>query len=281
MQGGFPPALAGVFLQDHHVPEVVGVLNHVIQSQSSPYRFGTFRCVSASEVPPRVRELVSHTDNLTLVLERFCHTRFEIDVVSKLKDSKKCFYSRQVLLRVPGEEGEAEQGNGQEGDGALGGDVDMEGAVLGGCAVSLGVICVDLAAMRPEVRRDIESERVPFGRILENHGVKREVKVDQLWKVNADRDSHLWTLFHNRHFSSHTNGTDLHTYGRTVEMTCDGKPAVLVLEVLNLPPLQAVALARGIRLDEPANEQPDGGKTRFGMAAEAGERDREREEGGR
>jgi hypothetical protein len=72
------------------------------------------------------------------------------------------------------------------------------------------------------VRREVESQATPLGRILIAHNVLRVVHLTKLWKVTPGAD--LQRMF--------GISPDHITYGRTAIIDCDGKPAIELLEIV-------------------------------------------------
>ena len=81
---------------------------------------------------------------------------------------------------------------------------------------------LDFQAVSPEVRREIESQSTPLGRILIQHNVLREVHLTKLWKVTSGED--LRRLFN--------LSSGQITYGRTAVIHFGGEPAVELLEIV-------------------------------------------------
>jgi chorismate-pyruvate lyase len=88
--------------------------------------------------------------------------------------------------------------------------------------VQFGIVRLTFEYLSDEVRREIESEDTPLGRVLINHNVLREVQLFALWRLEAGED--LRNLF----------GLEKPTevYGRTALIYTNGEPAVELLEIL-------------------------------------------------
>jgi chorismate-pyruvate lyase len=88
--------------------------------------------------------------------------------------------------------------------------------------VQFGIVRLAIALLDEEVRREIESQSAPLGRILIEHNVLRDVRLLSLWRIAPG--SELCGYFQIR-------GTDP-CFGRTALIYCDGVPAVELLEIL-------------------------------------------------
>ena len=82
---------------------------------------------------------------------------------------------------------------------------------------------VNLAYLDDAVRREIESESTPLGRILIEHNVLRRVHLFSLWRIEpAARLRELLCL---------PEGQEI--YGRTALIYCNDEPAIELLEIVN------------------------------------------------
>src|SRR5687768_13987377 len=153
---------------------------------------GQFERVSALVVPEPFRRLLAHNAHMTVTVEEYHGCKVDVRVLVARKDGD--LYSRKILLT-------------RQSDGAI---------------VMFGVPRLKLSLLRDEVRREIESQRIPLGRVLIEHNVLREVQLVALWKIAPGPD--LCRLL----------GVDAATtiYGRTALIHCDGEPAVELLEIV-------------------------------------------------
>jgi len=91
--------------------------------------------------------------------------------------------------------------------------------------VLFGLVRLNVSFLGDEVRREIESQGTPLGRILIDHNVMRHVKLLSLWQVTAGPE-----------LREHFNLPSLATcYGRTALIYCNGVPAVELLEIVTHP----------------------------------------------
>lgn len=153
---------------------------------------GQFERVSALLVPEPFRQLLAHNAHMTVTVEDFHATSVNVQVLATLK--RDDHYSRKILLT-------------RQTDGAV---------------VMFGIPRLRLSLLHDDVRREIELERTPLGRVLIEHNVLREVQLIALWKIDPGPD--LCRLLH----------VDPSTviYGRTALIYCDGEPAVELLEIV-------------------------------------------------
>lgn len=153
---------------------------------------GQFERVSALVVPEPFRQLLAHNAHMTVTVEDFHGCKVDVRVLKMHKTGDH--YSRKILLT-------------RQTDGAV---------------VMFGVPRLRLSLLREDVRREIESERTPLGRVLIEHNVLREVQLVALWKIATGRD--LAALLGIEPGSL--------IYGRTALIYCDGEPAVELLEIV-------------------------------------------------
>ena len=153
---------------------------------------GEFEVIPRSAAPKPYDELLAHDEHMTVTVERFHNSKVYVYILEG--DNSRLHYSLKILLT-------------RQSDGAV---------------VQFGVVRLCLDFLEPEVRREIESQDTPLGRILIEHDVMRQVQLISLWKVTPGED--LRKLFGLA--SSDT------TYGRTALIYCNGVPAVELLEIL-------------------------------------------------
>ena len=158
----------------------------------APQSLGTFTEVAADALPDRFRALLAHQGHMTEAVESFYHT--PVDVLVLEKNAHGSTYSRKILLT-------------RRDDGRV---------------VQFGIVRLDFRFVSPEVRRDIESELIPLGRVLIEHNVLRDIQCVTLWKVIPGPD--LQTYF--------KCSPGVTTFGRTALISCNGRPAVELLEIV-------------------------------------------------
>jgi len=157
-------------------------------------KLGEFHEVSAAELPPVPRKLLWHDEHMTVALESHYGCPLAVCVLRSLLTDTH--YARHVLLSCgyPGK------------------------------MVQYGIVRLNLTFLDAEVRREIESERIPLGRALIKYDVLRKVRLLSLWKiVPADVLQALFRL----------DGKET-CYGRTALIYCNEVPAVELLEIVTL-----------------------------------------------
>ncbi|MDA1055910.1 MAG: hypothetical protein O3C40_36455 [Planctomycetota bacterium] len=153
---------------------------------------GEFTEVAESELPEVPRKLLWHDAHMTVAVES--HHGVPVDVRVLNKHVTPAHYSRRILLT-------------RQSDGQI---------------VQFGIVRLNSTFLGEEVRREIESEATPLGRILIEHNVLRDVRLLSLWRIEPGGD--LVTVF----------GLDKPQtcYGRTALIYCNGLPAVELLEIV-------------------------------------------------
>lgn len=170
-------------------PDLKGLIGLFYEDSES---LGRFEEVGSQDIPDKYRELLAHDDHMTVTVESFHDCRVDVDVLDTRVTGTH--YARKILLR-------------RQSDGHV---------------VQFGIVRLNFAYLGPQVRREIERQRTPLGRVLIEHDVLRTVQLVALWKVDAGVE--LARLLDIPHPSC--------TYGRTAVIYCNGEPAVEVLEVV-------------------------------------------------
>ena len=158
----------------------------------APGLLGEFADVSAETMPENYRRLLAHRGHMTEAVEAF--HRSPVDVRVLAKNVQEPFYSRKILLT-------------RRSDGKV---------------VQFGIVRLDFRHVSPDVRRDIESEQIPLGRVLVQHNVLRDIQLVKLWKVVPGADLQTY-------FGCSPQAT---TFGRTAMVSCNGQPAIELLEIV-------------------------------------------------
>jgi chorismate-pyruvate lyase len=158
----------------------------------APERLADFTEVQAAEMPPVYQRLLAHDHHMTVTVEQRHGSIVDVRVLAVKTDGPH--YARKILLT-------------RESDGRV---------------VQFGIVRMDFSFFTDEVRREIESQTSPLGRILIRHNVHREVELCKLWHIAPGED--LCKLFN-------ISEAD-HTYGRTALIHCNGQPAIELLEVV-------------------------------------------------
>ncbi|REK12318.1 MAG: hypothetical protein DWQ37_12190 [Planctomycetota bacterium] len=153
---------------------------------------GHFDEVDSHDLARDYRMLLAHDSHMTVTVERFHNGPVDVRVLeTNITDTH---YARKILL--------TRQSDGQ--------------------VVQFGIMRLDVSCVTPKVRREIESQQTPLGRILIENNVLREVHLTRLYKVTPGPDLE-------KMFGIEPGQT---TYGRTAIIHFDGEPAVELLEIV-------------------------------------------------
>ena len=160
----------------------------------SPATVGTFHQADTAKMPPDANSLLNHCEHMTVTIEDFHNS--EVDVKVLEEQDTDTHYSRKILLT-------------RKSDGGV---------------VQFGIVRLDMSTLPQVVQDQIRQRKVPLGRILISHDVMRAVRLAKLYRIEAGEE-----------LASHFGvepGTDI--FGRTAWMYCNGKPAIELLEIVNL-----------------------------------------------
>ncbi|WP_238381209.1 hypothetical protein [Mariniblastus fucicola] len=155
---------------------------------------GVFHEVDASEMPADANRLLNHCEHMTVTIEDFHHG--EVDVKVLEEHDSDTHYSRKILLT-------------RKSDGGV---------------VQYGIVRLDMSTLPQVVQDQIRERKIPLGRILISHDVMRAVRLEKLFRIEAGEE--LASCF------GADPGADI--FGRTAWMFCNGKPAIELLEIVNL-----------------------------------------------
>jgi chorismate-pyruvate lyase len=153
---------------------------------------GEFVEVDSAAMPDVYRQLLAHEHHMTVTVES--HHGCPVDVVVLDEHAGDADYARKILLT-------------RTSDGRV---------------VQFGIVRIHWQYVSADVRRDIESQATPLGRILIAHDVMRRIHVASLYRVApSDRLAHMMRLTEPQA-----------TYGRTAMIYCDDQPAIELLEIV-------------------------------------------------
>jgi len=161
----------------------------------APGLLGEFREVEARDVPEPYRRLLAHHDHMTVTVEAEYGEPVNVSVLAV--HTTATHYSRKIVL--------TRRSNQQ--------------------VVLFGLVRLNVSFLGDDVRREIESQGAPLGRILIEHNVLRHVKLLSLWHIDAGPDLR-------EHFGLPALAA---CYGRTALIYCNGVPAVELLEIVTQP----------------------------------------------
>ena len=157
-----------------------------------PSEVGSFKPVDASQVPSPSVELLDHNRHMTVTVEK--HHGGPVDVKVLEHHTDRDFYSRRIVLTRQSDQR----------------------------VVMYGMVRMRLSAVADDVRAEIESRKIPLGRVLIDHDVMREVQLRGLYEIRCG--SALAQQL--------GCATDDVCYGRTAMIYCDGVPAIELLEIV-------------------------------------------------
>jgi len=153
---------------------------------------GRFCEVSAEEMPNVYQRLLAHEEHMTVTVESFHSSPVDVDV-QQTKESGD-HYSREILLRRK---------------------IDTR-------VVQYGIVRLNRSYLEPDVRAEIESQRIPLGRVLISHNVLRQVQLLSTWRITGGKALAGYFQI--------DEGDEV--FGRTALIYCNGEPAVELLEIV-------------------------------------------------
>lgn len=158
-----------------------------------PAPLGEFEEVEPAEMPEWFRGLLAHEHHMTVTVER--HHNSPVDVQVLQTKITPTHYAREILLT-------------RQSDHRV---------------VQYGIMRVCFDYLGEQVRREIESQQTPLGRILIEHNVLRRVHLFSLWKIQpGERLAQCLEL-----------DPPQPIYGRTALIYCNEEPAIELLEIVN------------------------------------------------
>lgn len=160
------------------------------ESEHSPL-YREARHVAREAVPEPYHRMLVHEHHMTVTMESFHDCQVEVEVVeARFVDD---LYCRKILLRN---------------------DVTKE-------VVQFGIVRFNFGFVTDAVREEIESQKIPLGRVLIQHNVLRHIDLGAIIELQAGPGL--------AHYLPMDDGQT--TYGRMATIFCDGSPAVDLLEV--------------------------------------------------
>ena len=160
----------------------------------SPANVGVFHQSDAADMPADADSLLNHCEHMTVTIEEFHGSEVDVKVLQELDTDTH--YSRKILLT-------------RKSDGGV---------------VQFGIVRLDMSTLPQVVQDQIRMREIPLGRILISHDVMRAVRLAKLYRIEAGQE-----------LASHFNAElGANVFGRTAWMYCNGKPAIELLEIVNL-----------------------------------------------
>jgi chorismate-pyruvate lyase len=144
--------------------------------------------VSADVIPTPYSTLLDHNDHMTTTLEQYHGRPIELRVLESRIHGDR--YDRKILLTA-------------------GTDRFIE----------FGIVHMDLGAIPPAAREEIERKSAPLGDVLIRHNVLR--RIEPKWFLRFGQDSFVF---------EHLEGEE--AYGRIGTIHVEGRPVIRLLEVV-------------------------------------------------
>ena len=151
-----------------------------------------FEWLPVDAMPEAYRGLLAHQWHMTVAVQR--HHQCPVDLRVLAMEVSATHYARQILLTRQRDE----------------------------AVVQFGIMHVALARLDDRVRREIETQSLPLGRILISHDVLRHVELVSLYRVVPA--AKLRSLLKMK--------PDQVTFGRTARIHVERDPAVELLEIV-------------------------------------------------
>lgn len=155
-------------------------------------QLGEFEEVHAGQLPTVYRTLLDHDQHMTVTVEAHHGCPVGLQVLdTNVADTH---YARKIVLS-------------RQSDGEV---------------VQFGIVRLNVDYLGPQIRKRIEDQQIPLGRILIEHDILRTVRLLSLWRVEPGESlSKLFQL-----------NAPTTTYGRTALIYCNAVPAVELLEIV-------------------------------------------------
>lgn len=182
--------MSGVMSSNDPRIEIEELLDEFYSAPVGHEQLGHFESVSS--LPAPYDALLNHHKHMTVTVES--HYGETVDVQVHRCNKRDNWYSREITL------------------------VTVETKRI----VQYGIVRLNVEALDAEVWAQIESQKIPLGRVLIEHNVLREVQLFGLWQVKAGPS--LGSLLRLQ------IGDE--TFGRTALIYCDNTPAIELLEIV-------------------------------------------------
>ncbi|MCA9048408.1 MAG: hypothetical protein KDA89_06750 [Planctomycetaceae bacterium] len=147
--------------------------------------------IAREAAPEPYHRMLVHEHHMTVTMESFHDCSVDVEVVDSRSEGDT--YSRKILLKKHGTE----------------------------VVVQFGIVRFNFEFVTAAVRREIESEDVPLGRVLIQHNVLRHIDLGAILKFRAGPGLA-------RYLNMDVNQE---TFGRMATIFCNGSPAVDLLEI--------------------------------------------------
>jgi chorismate-pyruvate lyase len=174
------------------LPDIPNLSELISLFYNDAAQLGVFTAVTEAALPNNARTLLAHHAHMTVTVERFYQSPVNVAVLQVKRSN--AHYAREIQLHK---------------------QTDHQ-------TVQYGIVRMNFDYVSQQVRADIESEKIPLGRVLINHNVLREVQLVQLWQIRPGPV--LQQVFQ-------VLPTQF-LFGRTALIYCDKQPAVELLEIV-------------------------------------------------
>jgi len=147
--------------------------------------------IAREATPEPYHRMLVHEHHMTVTMERYHDSAVEVEVVDSRYEQD--LYCRKILLKKE--------------------NTDKN--------VQFGIVRFNFKYVSDEVRRLIESESIPLGRVLIQHNVLRHIDLGAIVKFKAGPGLSRYLQM----------DVGQETYGRMATIFCNGSPAVDLLEI--------------------------------------------------
>ena len=171
----------------------------------------TFQSVQSGELPPVYADLLDHDHHMTVNVES--HHGCPVDVHVLEYEMQGDIYLRKILLTCQPLTCQPLTGKPLTGKPIKRTDHQV---------VMFGIVRLHTRYLDETVRSEIESRKIPLGRVLIEHDVLRRVELGKLWRVTPGLELQ-------RHFKLDSPKV---TFGRTAIIHCDDEPAIELVEIV-------------------------------------------------
>jgi hypothetical protein len=161
--------------------------------------------VERAALPPAFRPLLDHHDHMTDTLRTQHGDQVALEVLREQNHAEE--YARLIRLRLAGPRR----------------------------VVEVGIARLELAALDPAVRGEVDARRTPLGDILARHDVLRSIAVQGFMRLSPENALVGWF----------DDPGIVACYGRVGTISIAGRPAIRLLEVVIAPTLPP---RRGVRV---------------------------------
>lgn len=147
--------------------------------------------VAREATPEPYHRMLVHEHHMTVTMENYHDCSVDVEVVDSRYEEN--LYCRKILL--------SQQGTGKN--------------------VQFGIVRFNFKFVTDAVKQEIESEKIPLGRVLIQHNILRHIDLGAIVKFEAGPGLSRYLQME----------VGAETYGRMATIFCNGSPAVDLLEI--------------------------------------------------